>query len=157
MENASDTTTGTTNGHEGFAGYAQPDLLGPRSGAMVFDELSGRLVSVPLPAFAAAVARVLRGEIGAVGAVIAPPEASPARSVRRSRRRGAKSVPDVGEKVQHVAGGSVLAECTYRGVGKWVYGKKTYSSPSAAANAAAADLGHKSRSLNGWRFWGLKK
>jgi hypothetical protein len=58
----------STNGNgktRDFVGYApvQPNLLDPKSGAMVFDELSGRLVSVPLGAFAAAVATlILRGE-----------------------------------------------------------------------------------------------
>ncbi len=131
---------------------------------MVFDEISGRIVSVPIGAFAAAVATLLtRREGPTVGEILdatGPAKVAPeARETppKAKKRRGAKAKLEAGQKLEHRHFGEVVATATYRGPGKFQYGKKTYTSISAAANAAAADLGQKSASLNGWVFWGAKK
>lgn len=52
--------------------------------------------------------------------------------------------------------GKVRCECTVEADG-YRYGKMVYRSLSAAAVAAAKDLGLVAKSLNGLVFWGLKK
>lgn len=71
----------------------------------------------------------------------------------RAERRGLV----LGQILLHERRGKVLAECTYVGLGDWRYDGKSYTSISAAANAAAEALGMKSRTLNGWLFWGVEK
>ncbi len=169
MENVK---TNNGNGHNPQFFGVQPNLLDPKSGAMVFDELSGRLVSVPLGAFAQAVATlIMRGRDGATiletptAATVldesdggpAEVEPSAARAPRRMTARNVKQQVRAGAKLRHARFGKVLAEAKYVGDGTVVYNRKTYGSISAAANAAAEDLGQKSRSLNGWVFWGVKK
>lgn len=63
----------------------------------------------------------------------------------------------LGQVLTHERRGKVLAECTYVGYGDWRFDGKSYTSISAAANAAAEKLGMKSRTLNGWLFWGVEK
>lgn len=55
------------------------------------------------------------------------------------------------------------ALCTYRGERDWVYDGRSFPSASAAAQAAAKDLGMRSKPgkrggspVNGLVFWGLK-
>jgi hypothetical protein len=37
------------------------------------------------------------------------------------------------------------------------FGRQTFTSISAAANAASEKLGQQSRTLNGWVFWGVER
>ena len=72
---------------------------------------------------------------------------------------GAEMVPalPVGTVIQkRDRHGKVRCECTVEANG-YRYGKTMYASLSAAAMAAAKDLGLVAKSLNGFVFWGLKK
>lgn len=53
--------------------------------------------------------------------------------------------------------GAARCECTVEEGGNIRYAGKTYRSLSAAAMAAAKDLGLVNKTQNGWTFWGLAK
>lgn len=83
---------------------------------------------------------------------VTPPATAPP-AAGGENPRAARAGLKVGDIVQHRRSGR---ECVYLG-DRWSYGGREYTSPSDAANACAADLGMKSRSLNGWYFWGIEK
>jgi hypothetical protein len=88
----------------------------------------------------------------------APQERSDSGELAKAERdRAKKNGLKVGDTVRHVYRGLVQAECHYKAERLWVYDGRDFTSISAAANACAADLGAKSRSLNGWVFWGVEK
>lgn len=76
-----------------------------------------------------------------------------AKLTRRAKQNGLKD----GQVLEHSQRGAVTATCTYHGPRDFRYRNKKYTSISAAANAAAEHLEMKSRSLNGWVFWGVEK
>lgn len=73
------------------------------------------------------------------------------------RRRAKENGLQPGTKLEHKRRGEVLATCTYVGERDFRFRNTKYTSISAAANAAAEALGMKSRTLNGWLFWGVEK
>ncbi len=77
--------------------------------------------------------------------------------VRTERARVKQNGIKHGDTLRHVYRGLVQAEVLYKADRLWVYDGREFTSISAAANACAADLGSKSRSLNGWVFWGVEK
>lgn len=85
-------------------------------------------------------------------------EAAARRAAAEAMRVGARqSGLKAGTEFHHTQGGTVVASCVYEGPRAWRYNGKVYTSCSAAANAAAADLDLRSRSLNGWLFWGIER
>lgn len=76
--------------------------------------------------------------------------------VEPASRRHRHATLEPGTKLEHRQNGRVVATCAVLSDG-FRYRRRVYSSISAAANAAAAHLGQRSRSLNGWVFWGVEK
>jgi hypothetical protein len=67
-------------------------------------------------------------------------------------------LPAVGTVLKKVdRDGKVRCECAVEADGKIRYRNTVYTSLSAAAAAAAGDLGLTSKSLNGWLWWGVVK
>lgn len=65
-----------------------------------------------------------------------------------------------GQVLSHTRRGQLRATCAYEvvdGVERFTYAGRGYPSASAAARAAAADLGYRCPvSYNGWVFWGVE-
>lgn len=83
---------------------------------------------------------------------------------KREATRARQNDLKVGTKLEHKVRGEVLATCTWHGPRDWRYRNKSYTSISAAANAAAAHLRETGvykpggrLALNGWVFWGVEK
>ena len=83
-------------------------------------------------------------------------EGAPEPAKRGARREDATGIAP-GTTLRHLKRGVVEAECTFVAEGDIVFAGTSYDSLSAAANAAAASLGRKSKTLNGWVYWGLDK
>lgn len=67
-------------------------------------------------------------------------------------KRAAHDIFKPGTILEH-ASGSLIARCEFIAPNDVIYDHEHYTSLSAAAIAAAEDLGMKSTSLNGWKFW----
>src|SRR5438128_12234997 len=77
--------------------------------------------------------------------------------VRKEKPEAATSQLPVGTKLQKLdRQGKVRCECTVE-EGGYRFGKTVFRSLSAAAAAAAKDLGLTGKSFNGYVFWGLTK
>lgn len=77
--------------------------------------------------------------------------------LKRERVRAKQNKVTIGDVLKHERRGQVLAKVTYRAERDWRYAGTSYTSISAAANAAAKDLKMKSQTLNGWLFWGVEE
>lgn len=85
-------------------------------------------------------------------------ETGPAKRGARPRRASSSATGLApGTVLQHVVRGVVESECTFMADGDVRYDGVSYGSLGAAANAAAAVLGRKSKTLNGWVYWGLDR
>jgi hypothetical protein len=79
-----------------------------------------------------------------------------ARQADTTAGRSLKRLPDVGTVIKKVDRyGDVRCECTIT-QGGVEYNGKVYRSISAAAMAAARDLGLENKTQNGYTFWGLE-
>jgi hypothetical protein len=83
-----------------------------------------------------------------------PAEHGPA---KRGDRRATSSGIAPGTVLRHRQWGKVTAECTFVAEGDVRFDGVSYTSLSEAANAAAAAQGKKSKTLNGWVYWGVDR
>lgn len=92
----------------------------------------------------------------AAWAAAALAEGAPEPAKRGARRGGSTGIAP-GTVLRHMKRGAVEAECTYVAEGDIRFLDKSYPDLSTAANAAAASLGRKSKTLNGWVYWGIDR
>lgn len=83
--------------------------------------------------------------------------AGEARLLQLETERVKKNGLKPGAKLLHAVRGFVQAELVFVGPRQWRYDGRTFTSISDAANAHSADMKSKSRSLNGWIYWGVEK
>lgn len=93
-------------------------------------------------------------EASTAWAAAALAEGAPEPAKRGARREDTTGIAP-GTILRHMKRGVAEVECTFVAEGDIVFGGVSYGNLSAAANAAAASLGRKSKTLNGWVYWGL--
>lgn len=96
-------------------------------------------------------------EPDADAAVVHATHAAPKGAAQAPRARDPR-LPPPGTVLRKLArDGSVRCECTVEEAGGIRYKDTLYRSLSAAAMAAAKDLGLSNKTANGWNFWGITK
>jgi len=98
----------------------------------------------------------VKGSRAAVAVSARPCEGGRAATSRRTPGLRDNRLPPVGTVLRKVGRDGQVCQATVV-AGGIKYKGEVYGSPSGAAVAAAADLGHTAERENGYIFWGLKK